>query len=452
MQHIESQPADDAAERTTTRRAGGRLAACAVGMVAAFFGVAASAFAGSVNTDQFRKSGASSDTVQAKFRAYDGENNEVKISRTYSDEPHFRNYEWIKFRDRVPFHAWWGWLGSHGCDHGQRSAGAGYTYDPLIALCGHERRTEGPGVATGPGFDELKLDLGDKNDRLQAPTYAVGRDEPLSPTWRIEVEGKEGNDDIFLGVDRAGGDSADCGPGTDWGFGDKADTLNNCENMSLGDVTSDSPAVVSRGQDKLDVFVRGLNNTLLTRSFDGAGGGWSGWEEVPGGLQLTSAPAAVRWQGQIDVFARGPGPDHALWHTWKENGTWSGRWERLGGVLTSAPTVASWRPGRLDVFVRGSDLRLHQRYCDIKLSGNSVCDGSDWSPWQQPAVGGGDLGSAAAAVSWGKGRIDVFTRGTDSQAYHVTFTARFRPDGPDSPYTDTYDGGTWGPGWVPLGG
>ena len=63
MQHIEGQPADDAAERMTTRRAGGRLAAFTVGMVAAFFGVAGSAFAGSVNTDECRKSGASSDTV-----------------------------------------------------------------------------------------------------------------------------------------------------------------------------------------------------------------------------------------------------------------------------------------------------------------------------------------------------------------------------------------------------
>ena len=426
--HIARRPDRQAAERTTTRRAGGQLAAFAVGMVAAFFGVAGDAVAGSANTDQFRRPGASTDTVQAKFRAYAGENNDVKVSReTY---PPFPGYDWVEFRDRVPFHAWWGVFGSHGCDHGQRGAGPGFTHDPLFARCGHWSE-----------FDELKLDLGDGNDRLQVHPSTTSK-------FRIDVEGKDGNDDIYF-RDGAGADSADCGPGIDWAFGDPGDTRANCENESLGDhVTSDSPAVVSRGTELLDVFVRGLNNGLLTRRYDGNSQGWSPvWETVPGGLTLTSAPAAVWRQGQIDVFARGP--DNALWHTWRENGTWVGRWESLGGVLTSAPTVASWAPGRLDVFVRGSDNRLHQRSCDIKLSGNSVCDGNDWSGWQAPPVGGGDLGSAPAAVSWGKGRIDVFTRGTDSQVYHVTFTARFRPDGPG---TDTFDGGNWGPGWVPLGG
>lgn len=412
--------------RATSRRVRRRLGALAVGMIAVLFGVADAAFAGSANTDQFRRPGASADTIQAKYRAYDGETNEVEISR--ATFPRYTGNDWIEFRDRVPINAWWGWGGSHGCDHGVNAGlGVGQLYDPFFARCSHWSL-----------FSELELDLGDKDDRLQV--------HPTTPTrLAIKVQGGDGNDDIDI-RDGAAGDSVDCGAGTDWAFIDPGDTRTRCENESLGQITWDSPAVASRGRDRLDVFVRGADDGLWARSNNGQG--WSGWERDPSGLVLTSAPAAATWgkylqtnggvdtfTGPVDVFARGA--DNALWHTWRGN-AWSGQRESLGhppsGPLTSAPTVASWGEGRLDVFVRGSDNRLWQRTCDIPISAG-VCDGNDWSPWQAPPVGGGALGSAPAAVSWGSGRIDVFTRGTDSTPYHVSF-----------------DNGSWGPGWVPLGG
>jgi hypothetical protein len=425
---IPRRPDRQAAERTSTRRARGRLAILAVGMVAASFGVAGDALAGWANTAQFRPPGASTDTVQAKFQAYGDETNELEVSRETS--PQFAGNDWIEFRDRVGIDPHWGFLGSHGCDDGVADS-------PLTARCEHFSL-----------LNELDLNLGNEGDRLQV--------HPTTPSrLRIRVRGGDGHDDINF-RDGAPGDSADCGPGTDWAFGDPGDTRTGCENESVGHITWDSPAAASRGRDKLDVFVRGADDRLWARSNNGQG--WSAsWEQDLSGLVVTSPPAAATWgrylqsnggvdtfTGPVDVFARGA--DGALWHT--SRGTWSGAWqgsawsgqrESLGhpptGPLTSAPTVASWGDGRLDVFVRGSDDRLWQRSCHITIGGGNLCDGGDWSGWQAPPVGGGALGSAPAAVSWGSGRIDVFVRGTDSTPYHVSF-----------------DNGSWGPGWVPLGG
>ena len=86
---------------------------------------------------------------------------------------------------------------------------------------------------------------------------------------------------------------------------------------------------------------------------------WSNWQSL-GGV-LTSDPATVSWgDGRTDVFVRGT--DNALWHKWF-NGTWSG-WESLGGVLSSGPDVSSWAAGHLDVFARGSDNALWQKRFD----------------------------------------------------------------------------------------
>lgn len=82
---------------------------------------------------------------------------------------------------------------------------------------------------------------------------------------------------------------------------------------------------------------------------------WGTWEDL-GGL-LLSSPAAVSWgTGRIDVFARG---EENLFHLPFEN-DW-GAWEDLGGIMKGGPGVCSWAPGRLDVFIRRQDNRLAHR-------------------------------------------------------------------------------------------
>ena len=170
---------------------------------------------------------------------------------------------------------------------------------------------------------------------------------------------------------------------------------------SLGGVLTSAPSASSWASGRLDTFVRGTDNALWHKWFDG---GWSGWESL-GGV-LTSDPAAVSWgNGRIDVFVRGT--DNALWHRWFQNG-WSG-WESLGGVLTSAPSVSSWASGRLDVFVRGTDNALWHKWFD-----------GGWSGWESL---GGVLTSAPGAVSWGPNRIDIVASGTDSAMWHRWWAA-----------------------------
>jgi peptidoglycan hydrolase-like protein with peptidoglycan-binding domain len=90
------------------------------------------------------------------------------------------------------------------------------------------------------------------------------------------------------------------------------------------------------------------------RALYGAKSKWSAWESL-GGV-LTSAPDVSSWaSGRLDGFVRGT--DNALWHKWWNGSVWSG-WESLGGVLSSGPAAVSWGPNRIDVFVRGTDNAL----------------------------------------------------------------------------------------------
>jgi hypothetical protein len=180
---------------------------------------------------------------------------------------------------------------------------------------------------------------------------------------------------------------------------------------SLGGVLASDPACVSWGSGRLDVFVQGTDNALWHLWYSG---GWSSWETLGG--QLTSAPAGAAWTaGRLDIFARLS--DGSLGHRWYQGG-WS-HWESLGGTLTSSPAAASWGLGRLDVFVRGSANELeHRSYA------------GSWSAWESLA---GVLGSAPAAASWGPGRIDVFATGSADRAlWHIAYS------------------GTWG-SWQSLG-
>jgi len=175
---------------------------------------------------------------------------------------------------------------------------------------------------------------------------------------------------------------------------------------SLGGSLTSGPDAASWGASRKDVFIRGADNGLWQRTWNGSS--WSSWISL-GGV-ITSAPSVVSWgPGRLDVFARGT--DNALWHRWwTAPGGWY-NWERLGGVLTSGPDVASWGLGRLDVFVRGTDNGLWHRW--FTASGG-------WYSWE--ALGGG-LTSDPGAVSWGSGRIDVFVRGGDYSLWHRWFTA-----------------------------
>src|SRR5947209_3610981 len=184
---------------------------------------------------------------------------------------------------------------------------------------------------------------------------------------------------------------------------------------SLGGRFVGGPALASMNAAQLDLFVRGTDNALWHRRWNGST--WSNWESLGG--QLTSDPSVVAsGPSQLAVFARGP--DNGLWYKAWNGAAWSG-WQQLGGNFNSAPEAASWGPNRIDVFVQGTDMHLWHIWST----------GSGWSGWQNL---GGSVTSAPGVVSWGPNRIDVFVRGTDKAIWHMW-----------------WNGSTWS-GWQSRGG
>jgi hypothetical protein len=168
----------------------------------------------------------------------------------------------------------------------------------------------------------------------------------------------------------------------------------------LGGVATSAPAAASWAPGRQDAVVRGTDNALWHRWWDGHG--WSGWESL-GGV-LTADPAVVgRAPGRLDIFV--PGTDGAVWQRSWDGSRW-GQWLRHGGIVTSsAPAVAAWAPDHVDLFVRGTDNTLWQQ------SWNGVA----WGGWTSR---GGNLSSSPAAASWGINRIDVFARAADGSLTH----------------------------------
>jgi len=132
------------------------------------------------------------------------------------------------------------------------------------------------------------------------------------------------------------------------------------------------------------------------------------WEPLGG--NFISAPCAIAWNDghdadRIDVFAVN-NSDRALHQRTTTGQGWTGDWTSLGGIFTSAASAVSWGPGRLDVFARGSDFTLRHRAFE---------NGSWLSDWQNY---GGSLACAPVAVSRGPNLIDIVAVGHDGSLVH----------------------------------
>jgi hypothetical protein len=129
------------------------------------------------------------------------------------------------------------------------------------------------------------------------------------------------------------------------------DSVNFQPPVDIGgsNLTSDPSAANRDGS--IAVFYRGVGGQfppLMWRTLE-LGTGWG--PERPLGGQLTSSPAAISWGGnRLDVFYRGRNYD--LWSRTNDGGGFGGESDR-GEQLTSSPAVASFTPGILDVFFRG---------------------------------------------------------------------------------------------------
>ena len=100
--------------------------------------------------------------------------------------------------------------------------------------------------------------------------------------------------------------------------------------------------MVAWGSNRLDLFVRGTDNAIYHKWWDGAqwGPSTTGYEYM-GGV-CASPPTAVAWgENRLDLFVIGT--DHALYHKWWDGSQWGPSltdWEYMGGVISGFRSTA----------------------------------------------------------------------------------------------------------------
>ncbi len=100
--------------------------------------------------------------------------------------------------------------------------------------------------------------------------------------------------------------------------------------------------------------------------------------------------------------------------------------------------VGPWGRGRIDVFVRGTDNALYHKFYQ-----------SGWSDYEPL---GGAISSGPDASSWGSNRLDVFARGKDNALYHQSYQdgwQRWEPLGSE-PIASDPSAVSWGPGRIDV--
>jgi hypothetical protein len=173
---------------------------------------------------------------------------------------------------------------------------------------------------------------------------------------------------------------------------------------NLGGSFQGKPAVV-RGNNGLEVFVRGRDNALWYASQTSLGGSWTAFVSLGGVIISNPAVTTDFATGAIQVFALGT--DSAVWMRQQGTAGFSD-WTSIGGsgtsdiaALLSGPTQN--HPGEVDLFMRGADNTLwHNR---------EIYTGS-WQGWNSL---GGYLTSAPGAGQ----DIVAFARGGDNALWRI---------------------------------
>lgn len=128
----------------------------------------------------------------------------------------------------------------------------------------------------------------------------------------------------------------------------------------LGGNIKGAPAVASRSQGRLSLFVAGHKGHVYHKAY--RNDSWTKkWSKV-GTVSTHTGPAAVsRTKGRVDVFATDT--NHRVRHTAYRNGSWAPKWTNLKGNAKGAPAVASRSKGRLSLFATGpKDTTIHKAY------------------------------------------------------------------------------------------
>jgi hypothetical protein len=178
-----------------------------------------------------------------------------------------------------------------------------------------------------------------------------------------------------------------------------------------------SPEATVRNPGRLDVFVQGTDGHVYQRFWEATSWNseWIGHGLPSGGTVVGDQPAAT-WSSpsRVDIFVRGS--DDKLWQRTWNGSAWSGWARPVGtlGTLDSTPEATSYPPSATErniaVFTRGTDGGVWG--IDFTAAG--------WGNWVRFGQPGDRIEGSPGATSRGQ-RLEVFGRGTDNQAYWYSF-------------------------------
>lgn len=183
-------------------------------------------------------------------------------------------------------------------------------------------------------------------------------------------------------------------------------------------------SAVSRSADKLDIFVTDVNGNVMTAAWEPAfTDGWHGWWHVQGGRAAPGAPVAatVRGPNQLDIFVVGmDGYVYtAAWQPSFSDG-WHGWW-RVGAVRFPAAahiSAVSRSRNKLDIFATANGGETMTAAWEPAFR-----DG--WHGWWHIQGGRARAGAPIHVVSRAANKLDVFVTGTDGGTYTAAWEPAF---------------------------
>jgi hypothetical protein len=180
---------------------------------------------------------------------------------------------------------------------------------------------------------------------------------------------------------------------------------------------------VSRSADKLDIFVTDELGRVMTAAWEPAfADGWHGWQHIANGYGAPGAPvtAAVRSADKLDIFVVGT-DGHAYTAAWEPDGSpWRGWW-RIGSARFPAQAAlhaVSRGPDQLDIFATANGGEVVSAAWQP-----SFTDG--WHGWWHIREGRAPAGSPVHAVSRGRDKLDIFVTGGDGALYTAAWEPAF---------------------------
>ena len=180
--------------------------------------------------------------------------------------------------------------------------------------------------------------------------------------------------------------------------------------------------VVSRSQDKLDVFLSDNGGNTITAAWEPAMvSWWEGFWNLLGGRAAPGAhvTAVSRRPDFLDVFVVGT-DGGAYTCAWEPGRGWRGWW-RIGNAVFppgSMISAVSRSQDHLDIFGTDSSGRILSAAWEPAFA-----DG--WHGWWWIRGGRARAGAPVSSVSRSANKLDIFVTGTDGGAYTAAWEPAF---------------------------